>query len=95
MFNNTMPMLAMTLGGYDVQMISTFMPFILFALFCSTAKIIIGRLWQDKDVNPKKLVLLALSIGLAFIIILNLGDVINWVWEIVMKVMDLVKTIKF
>jgi multisubunit Na+/H+ antiporter MnhF subunit len=90
-----MPIGAMTLGGYDIPMINTFMPFILFALFCSTAKIIIGRMWQDKDVNPKKLVLLAISIGLAFIIILYLGDVINWVWEIVLKVMSLVKTIKF
>lgn len=84
----------MNIGGYEIPMISTLMPWALLILFGGVIKILAGRLWQDKELSLKKIVLLGISIGLIFVIVLNLGDVITWVWSIVVKIMDIIKDVK-
>jgi hypothetical protein len=84
----------MNIGGYEIPMISTLMPWALLILFSGVIKILAGRLWQDKELSLKKIVLLGLSIGLIFVIVLNLGDVIGWVWSMVSKIMDIIRNVK-
>jgi len=85
----------MNIGGYELPMIGTIMPWLLTIMVVASGKIIIGRLWADKEVNFKKMGLLMLAIGICFVGILYMNQVIGWIWDCIKKIMELVNSIKF
>lgn len=84
----------MKIGGYEIPMIATVMPWALLVLFICVVRIIAGRLWNDKELDLKKMGYLAGSIGLAFFIVISLGSIIGWIGGIVGKAMQIIDKIQ-
>lgn len=94
MINNVMPVLAMNIGGYNIPMIDTVMPWALLILIICVVRIIALRFWHDKDINLKKMAELAGGIGLGFFIVLSIGLIIMWIGGLVEKAMQIITKIQ-
>lgn len=84
----------MKIGNYEIPMIGTIMPWALLIFVVCVIKIFAGRMWNDKEITLKKVALLTASIGLIFVSVLYIGDVVTWVWAIVGKMTEIVKNVK-
>ena len=84
----------MTIGGYEVPMIKAMMPFALGILFFCTIKIFAGRMWNDKDIDLKKMGLVGASIGLVFFIVLSINMIVIWIGGIIGKAMEMINKIQ-
>lgn len=83
----------MNIAGYQVPMLETVMPWALLILVICVVRVMVGRLWNDKELDLKKMGYLAGSIGLAFFIVTSLGTILTWVTGIIGKAMQIIEKI--
>lgn len=84
----------MTLGGYELPLIGTVMPYLLLAFVIASSKVIISRIWGDKELDLKKMGLLIIAIGLAGFALLSWADIFAWVGQVVDKLVSLISSLK-
>jgi uncharacterized membrane protein YoaK (UPF0700 family) len=84
----------MKIGGYEIPMAATIIPWLLLVLLISVAVVFIRRLWNDKDLNLKKVSTLVVSMGLIFFTVLNMGSVVVWTSGVVGKIIQVVGNVK-
>lgn len=81
---------AMSIGGYEIPMVNTLMPWALLFLLGCVVKVIGTRLLHDKDINLKKMAELAGGIGLGFFIVLSIGLIVVWIGGLIEKAMQII-----
>lgn len=84
----------MKIGGYVIPMSETIMPWALLILLVSVVAVFARRLWNDKELNLKKVAMLAVSMGLIFYTVLNMGNLVTWVAGMVVKITQIVSNVQ-
>lgn len=84
----------MKIGQYEIPMASTIMPWALLVLLISVVAVFARRLWNDKELNLKKVAMLMLSMGLIFFTVLNMGDIVVWTSGVVAKIAQIAMSVK-
>jgi hypothetical protein len=84
----------MKIGGYEIPMAGTVIPWALLILLISVVAVFAKRLWNDKELNLKKVAMLTVSMGLIFFTVLNMGDVVVWTSGMVGKIIQIVNNVK-
>jgi Ca2+/Na+ antiporter len=84
----------MNIGGYEIPMASTVMPWILLVMLVSVAIVFIKRLYNDKELTLKKVAFLVAAMVLMFYAMVNMGSLLTWGSGIIGKAITLTNNIQ-
>lgn len=84
----------MNIGGYEIPMAATVMPWILLVMLVSVAIVFIKRLYNDKELTLKKVAFLVAAMVLMFYAMVNMGSLLTWGSGIIGKVITLTNNIQ-
>lgn len=87
-----MKTLLMSLNGMEIPLLDKFLPFMIGLTILSLGYVFISRMIKDQSINPKKVIGWVVSGILMLIFYFNTELLLNWLTQMLTKVIEMSKT---